>query len=83
MDILKALQFRLAMHLSGENYSARIDGNDEYGLCVETRTDGSPDYHLTSKRLYINAAPEIELDLMANDCDLQAFCDAYNSWANA
>jgi hypothetical protein len=30
----------------------------------------------------VDDAPEIELDLMAKDRDLQAFCDAYNSRAN-
>jgi hypothetical protein len=72
------------MHLNGgENYSSRIDGNDEYNLRVKTHTNGSPDYRITSKTLGVDDAPEIELDLMAKDRDLQGFCDAYNSRANA
>jgi hypothetical protein len=83
VDILKTLKFGLRMHLNGgENYSSRIDGNDEYKLRVETHTNGSPDYRITSKTLGVDDAPEIELDLMAKDRDLQAFCDAYNSRAN-
>lgn len=84
VDILKTLKFGFRSHLNGgENYSARVDGNDEYGLRVETHTNGSPDYIIKSKTLGVDDAPKIKLDLRAKDRDLQAFCDAYNSRANA
>lgn len=84
VDILKTLKFGLRMHLNGgENYSTRIDGNDEYGLCVTTHTDGSPNYRITEKRLGVDDAEEITLDLMAKERDLQAFCEAYNSRATS
>lgn len=83
VDILKTLKFGLRMHLNGgENYSTRIEGNDEYGLYVTTHTDGSPNYLITEKRLGVDDTPEITLDLRSKERDLQAFCDAYNSRAN-
>jgi len=79
-EILKTLKFGLRMHLNGGNeYSTRIEGNDEYGLHVTTHTNGSPNYRIIEKRLGVDDAQEITLDLMAKERDLQSFCDAYNS----
>lgn len=84
VGILKTLKFDLRFHLNGgSEYSARIVGNDEYRLFVQTETDGSPNYRVVSKKLGVDGAPEIMLDLTAKERDLQGFCDAYNSWVKS
>ena len=83
VEILKSLKFGLRMHLNGgDSYSARIDGNGDWGLQVETHTDGSPNYRILSKTLSMDGHPKIELNLMDKGRDFQAFCDAYNHVVN-
>jgi hypothetical protein len=80
-DVLKSLKFSFRMHLNGgSHHSARVTGNDDYGLSWTRKTDGSPNYLITEDTLEVDGNPEIRLDMHTKDPDLDGFCRAYNEW---
>ena len=80
VDILKSLKFGLNLHLNGgDKYSKRIETNDEWGIAVSTETNGSPDYLITSKEIYMVANHDVVMDMRKKPWDLEAFVAAYNA----
>jgi hypothetical protein len=80
-DVLKTLKFGLRMHLNGgDKHSARVTGNDEYGLSWTRKTNGSPEYLIIEDILEVDGNPDIRVDMRAEDRDIEGFCRAYNEW---
>ena len=77
--ILKTLKFSLSIHVNGgDKYSQRVETNEEWGLAVSTETNGSPQYIITSKTLYMTARPEVSMNMKQRPWDLEAFVASYN-----
>lgn len=80
MDILKSLKFGLHLRLNGgDKYSKRVETNDEWGIAVSTETNGSPDYLITSKEIYMMANHDVVMDMRKKPWDLEGFVAAYNA----
>lgn len=80
VDILKSLKFGMHLHLNGgDKYSKRVETNDEWGIAVSTETNGSPDYLITSKEIYMMANHDVVMDMRKKPWDLEAFVAAYNA----
>lgn len=76
---IRKLPFSMRSHINGgSSFSSMVYGNDEYGLRIETHTNGSPNYKTTVKELQVDSDPDIVVDLLSKDRDLEAFCKAYN-----
>lgn len=85
VDVLKTLKFGLHLHITGgDEYSKIVETNDEWGIAVSTETNGSPDYLITSKEIYMMANHDVVMDMRKKPWDLEGFVAAYNaSRANA
>jgi hypothetical protein len=85
VDILKSLKFGLHLHLNGgDEFSKRVETNEEWGIAVSTETNGSPDYIITSKEIYMMANHDVMMDMRKKPWGLEAFVADYNaSRANA
>lgn len=80
VDILKSLTFKLHLHLNGgSEYSSRIEKNDEWGIALNTETNGSPNYTITTKELYMLANHDVVMDMRKKPWDLDGFVAAYNA----
>ena len=82
-EILKFLKFRMLSHINGgANFSERTNINDEWGIYLYTRTDGSPNYKVRERLLGVAMNDSIKLDLLDKSAEMQGFCDRFNKWKN-
>jgi hypothetical protein len=82
VDVLKTLKFDLELHINGgDKYSMRVVTNNDYGISVSTETNGSPNYIVTSKEMYMKSNRDVVMDMRKKPWGLDAFVAAYNQAA--
>lgn len=80
VEILRSLKFGLHLHLNGgSKFSTRVETNEEWGIAVSTETNGSPNYMITAKTIYMMADHDVRMDMLSKPWDLAAFVSAYNA----
>ena len=80
VDILKSLKFWLHLHLNGgDEFSKRVETNDEWGVAGITETHGPPGHLITAKEIYMMANHDVVMDMRKKPWDLEGFVAAYNA----
>jgi len=84
VEQLKKCAFSQQCHVNGgSKFSSTTATNEEYGLSIYTRTNGSPDYKIKVKELSIIGKPNQYISLLGESPDFAGFVEKYNAYQKA
>lgn len=85
VEQLKKCAFSQQCHVNGgSNYSSTTEINEEYGLSIYTRTNGSPDYKIKVRELSVigklRLKQGLHISLLGESPDFAWFVAKYNAY---